>query len=113
MKKNLIKNNKEFYEKKLDWQTVQSDMKSKFGSDIYDSWLKKIEFIDEFNNYILISVTTRFIRDWITSRYIDQILQIIKAYNKNISRIEFSINHKKESISENIIKKSFRKYISI
>ena len=112
MKKNLIKNNKEFYEKKLDWETVQSEMKSKFGSDIYDSWLKKIEFIDEFNNYILISVTTRFIRDWITSRYIDQILQIIKTYNKNISRIEFSINHKKDSISENISENKFENKIN-
>ena len=112
MKKNLIKNNKEFYEKKLDWETVQSEMKSKFGSDIYESWLKKIEFIDEFNNYILISVTTRFIRDWITSRYIDQILQIIRTYNKNISRIEFSINHKKESISENISENKFENKIN-
>ena len=112
MKKNLIKNNKEFYEKKLDWETVQSEMKSKFGSDIYDSWLKKIEFIDEFNNYILISVTTRFIRDWITSRYIDQILQIIKTYNKNISRIEFSINHKKDNISENISENKFENKIN-
>ena len=112
MKKNLIKNNKEFYEKKLDWETVQSEMKSKFGSDIYESWLKKIEFIDEFNNYILISVTTRFIRDWITSRYIDQILQIIRTYNKNISRIEFSINHKKVSISENISENKFENKIN-
>ena len=112
MKKNLIKNNKEFYEKKLDWETVQSEMKSKFGSDIYDSWLKKIEFIDEFNNYILISVTTRFIRDWITSRYIDQILQIIKTYNKNISRIEFSINHKKDDISENVSENKFENKIN-
>ena len=112
MKKNLIKNNKDFYEKKLDWETIQSEMKSKFGSDIYDSWLKKIEFIDEFNNYILISVTTRFIRDWITSRYIDQILQIIKTYNKNISRIEFSINHKKDSISENISENKFENKIN-
>ena len=112
MKKNLIKNNKEFYEKKIDWETVQSEMKSKFGSDIYDSWLKKIEFIDEFNNYILISVTTRFIRDWITSRYIDQILQIIKTYNKNISRIEFSINHKKDGISENISENKFENKIN-
>ena len=101
MKKNLIKNNNELYEKKIDWALVQSEMKSKFGSDIYESWLKKIEFVDEFNNYILISVNTRFIRDWITSRYIDQILQIVRSCNKNISRIEFSVNHKKTNISEN------------
>ena len=72
-------------------------MKKKIGSDIYDSWLKKIEFIEEFNNYVLLSVTTRFIRDWITSRYLDQILQIIKVYKKDINRIELTISEKKES----------------
>ncbi|MDB4846845.1 chromosomal replication initiator protein DnaA [Candidatus Pelagibacter sp.] len=76
---------------------MQSEMKKKIGSDIFESWLKKIEFIEEFNNYVLLSVTTRFIRDWITSRYLDQILQIIKVYKKDINRIEFAINEKKES----------------
>ena len=52
---------------------------------------KKIEFINEFNDYILISVSTRFIRDWITSRYLDQILQIVKSYKKNVNRIEFIV----------------------
>ena len=66
-------------------------MKKKFGKDIYESWIKKIEFVNEFNNYILISVSTRFIRDWIASRYLDQILQIIKLYKKNVNRIEFII----------------------
>jgi chromosomal replication initiator protein len=75
----------------LDWNSVQSQMKIKLGTDIYESWLKKIDFIEEFNNYILLSVPTRFIRDWITSRYLDQILQIIKNYKKNIIRIEFKI----------------------
>ena len=65
-------------------------MRNKFGSDIYESWLKKIDFIDEFKNYLLISVSTRFIRDWIASRYIDQILQIIRVHNKEIGRIEFN-----------------------
>ena len=46
--------------------------------EIYESWLKKISFSEEFNNYILLTVPTRFIRDWITSRYLDQILQIVK-----------------------------------
>ena len=83
-------------EHKLDWNVVQSEMKKKIGVDIFNSWLKKIEFIDEFNNYVLLSVTTRFIRDWITSRYLDQILQIIRVYKKDINRIEFTINEKKE-----------------
>ena len=75
----------------LNWASVQLEMKNKLGLEIYESWLKKIKFLEEFNNYILLSVPTRFIRDWITSRYLDQILQIIKSYKKDLTRIEFKI----------------------
>ncbi len=84
--------NQNLNQKAIEWSNVQNDLKLKFGKDIYDSWLKKIDFVEEFKNYILVSVSTRFIRDWITSRYLDQILQIINSYNKQISRIEISIN---------------------
>ena len=92
----------------LDWTLVQNEMKSKLGLDIYESWLKKINFVEEFNNYILLSVPTRFIRDWITSRYLDQVLQSIKGFKKEIIRIEFKIvepdnkNEKKENKLEEI-----------
>ena len=78
----------------LDWNLIQSEMKNKLGIDIYESWLKKIDFVEEFNNYILLSVPTRFIRDWITSRYLDQILQTVRSYKKEIIRIEFKISEK-------------------
>ena len=96
MKNNLIQNKGEFHKKKINWENIQSEMKEKFGLDIYESWLKKINFIEEFNNYILISVPTRFIRDWITSRYLDQILQIVKLNKREINRIEFNIMEKKD-----------------
>ena len=91
---NNLQNTTKVSDKKLDWKIIQSVMKDKFGSDIFESWLKKIELIDEFRNYILISVSTRFIRDWITSRYLDQILQIIKSYKKEVIRIEFLVEDK-------------------
>ena len=108
----------------LDWALLQSEMKNKLGSEIYESWLKKINFIEEFNNYILLSVPTRFIRDWITSRYLDQILQILKSYKKDLVRIEFKIieqgvqknttnnSYDKLEIKENIsfIKDSYLQY---
>ena len=77
---------------KLDWSLIQTEMKNKLGLDIYESWLKKIIFVEEFQNYILLSVPTRFIRDWITSRYLDQILQSVRSYKKEIIRIEFKIS---------------------
>ena len=90
---NTFTNNKltNLKSEKLDWKMIETDMKNKLGIDIYESWLKKIIFVEEFHNYVLLSVPTRFIRDWITSRYLDQILQSIKNYKKEIIRIEFKI----------------------
>ena len=86
----------------FDWLIVQTEMKNKLGADIYESWLKKISFEEEINNYVLLSVPTRFIRDWITSRYLDQILKIIKVHKKDIIRIEFKIVEKNnDNISNN------------
>ena len=101
--KNNLQNNTTIEEKKLDWNIVQNVMKDKFGSDIFDSWLKKIELIDEYKNYVLISVSTRFIRDWITSRYLDQILQIVKGFKKDLTRIEFRIIEKNKNFEKDDI----------
>jgi len=95
--KNILnKNTENFTSTKLDWSIIQAEMRNKLGNDIYESWLKKIGFVEELKNYVLLSVSTRFIRDWITSRYLDQILQIIKIYKKDINRIELKINEKKD-----------------
>jgi len=105
MQKNILKQKTDnFSLKKLDWPFVQQEMKNKFGQEIYESWIRKIEFVNEFHDYILISVSTRFIRDWITSRYLDQILQLVKSKKKNINRIEFIIRNL-EPEEENDIKK--------
>ena len=63
-----------FKSKSFDWRLVQADMKDKLGSEVYESWLKKISLIEEFNNYILLSVPARFIRDCMTSIYLGQTL---------------------------------------
>ena len=102
MKNNLIQNSDQISEKKINWEDVQIVFKEKFGSEIFESWLKKIVFVEEYKNYLLLSVSTRFIRDWITSRYLDQILQIIKIQKKGIIRVEFIIDTVKDSkLTEN------------
>ena len=109
--KNILnKNTENFTSTKLDWSIIQTEMKNKLGSDVYESWLKKISFVEELKNYVLLSVSTRFIRDWITSRYLDQILQIIKIYKKDINRVELKINEKKD---ENINQISQREISSL
>ena len=92
--------NKSFDKINLDWKMIQSELKLKLGIEVYESWIKKIDLHEEFSNYILLTVPTRFIRDWITSRYLDQILQTIRKHKKQIIRIEFKILEKKNTESE-------------
>ncbi len=94
MKNNLQNNNPA--EKKIDWENIKKEMRSRFGNDIFESWINKIELVEEYHNYILFSVSTRFIRDWIVSRYLDQILKIIKEHKKDLIRIEFIIKNNKD-----------------
>ena len=88
LNQNLNNNNSEV----INWELVQEDFKTKFGKDVFESWLKKMKLLETNSNNLLISVPTRFIRDWITSRYLDNVIQIVKSHNKNINRIEFKIN---------------------
>ena len=75
----------------LNWSEILVKFKNSFGSDIYESWIKNINLKKEFNHYIVLSAPTKFVRDWIVSRYADKILDIIKTFKKSIERIEFQI----------------------
>ena len=90
MKNNLNVNE----DQKFNLEIIQKELRHQFGNEIFESWLKKIVFKEKFNNHILVSVSTRFIRDWIVSRYLDQILSIIKKFYKEIVRVEFKIDNK-------------------
>ncbi len=102
MKNNLNVN----IDKNFNWEIIQKELRHQFGNEIYESWLKKIVFVEKFSNHILVSVSTRFIRDWIVSRYLDQILGIVKKSNKEIIRIEFKIENRTDNIQNNLQKTS-------
>ena len=80
----------------LDWNEVLKNFKTTFGNDVYESWLKNINLKKEFNHYVVLTAPTRFVRDWIVSRYADKMLDIIKTFKKSIQRIEFYIEESKE-----------------
>ena len=83
----------------LDWNEVLKNFKITFGNDVYESWIRNINLKKEFNHYVVLTAPTRFVRDWIVSRYADKILDIIKTFKKSIQRIEFSIEESKEGSS--------------
>ena len=90
MENKIIKNQNLFVseeEKTLNWSEVQNSFKQNFGSEVYNSWLEKIALVKEYNDYLILSVPTRFFRDWIVSRYLDKILAIVKQFKLSVNKI--------------------------
>jgi len=92
-------------ENQLNWNEVLEKLKKTFGNDIYESWIKNVNLKKEFNHYIILSAPTRFVRDWIVSRYADKILDIIKTFKKSIQRIEFLIDETQEKSDKSLFLK--------
>ena len=92
-------------ENQLNWNMVLEKLKKTFGNDIYESWIKNVNLKKEFNHYIILSAPTRFVRDWIVSRYADKILDIIKTFKKSIQRIEFLIDETQEKSDKSLFSK--------
>ena len=89
-------------ENTLVWQKVQQAFQKTLGSEVYASWLKDISLVKEFNDYLILSVPTRFIRDWIVSRYLDKIMEQIKTFKKSLIRVEFKISDENRVSNEGL-----------
>tara|TARA_A100001015_G_scaffold319449_1_gene442354 strand:- start:1146 stop:2537 length:1392 start_codon:yes stop_codon:yes gene_type:complete len=87
-------------EKTLNWNDLQTAFKKNFGEEIYTSWLKNITLVKEYNDYLILGVPTRFFRDWIVSRYLDKILELVKSFKLSLSRIEFKIIEEQKNNKE-------------
>ena len=93
----------------LSWSDSLKNFQTFFGKDIFESWLVNINLKKEFNDYVILSAPTRFVRDWIVSRYADKILDVIKKSKPSIQRIEFTIEEQEQKSD----KEGFQKNIKI
>ena len=80
----------------LNWNEILKMFKKNFGDAVYESWIKNVNLKKEFNHYVILSAPTRFVRDWIVSRYADKMLDVIKTFKKSIQRLEFLIDETNE-----------------
>ena len=74
------------------WKSVYNKMREEFGEGVYRSWLKPMQLQAYYEGTMEISVPTRFMRDWIQSHYLDQILKLLKTENSDITRLQFVVS---------------------
>jgi len=82
------------------WTCVLKKLNNEYGNEIFDSWIKNIKIQSLKEDVLHFSVPTRFIRDWITSHYLDKIIYFLNSENPEIKRVKISIDN---SLSANML----------
>ena len=77
---------------KKNWNFVQLKLKEIYGIDVFRSWIENVEAKGIEQSSLILSVKTRFVRDWIVSHYADKILDHYQKLDNSVSRIQFEIN---------------------
>lgn len=70
------------------WNRIQSLLPEVFGQTVYKGWLKFLSFEEDLGSRLLLSVPSPFIRDWITSRYLNQIVALWQKEDPSLQSIE-------------------------
>jgi len=80
------------------WGNVLKKLNNEYGNEIFNSWIKNIKIQSQEGEVIFFTVPTRFIRDWITSHYLDKIIFFLNSENPEIKRVKINIDN---SLSSN------------
>ena len=80
------------------WGNVLKKLNSEYGNEVFNSWIKNIKIQSQEGEVIFFTVPTRFIRDWITSHYLDKIIFFLNSENSDIKRVKINIDN---SLSSN------------
>ena len=73
------------------WKRVAQRLRAELGEDLYSSWFARMEPVDRTNETIIVSVPTRFLRNWIQSHYRDKLIRIWAAELPGIADVEIRV----------------------
>ncbi len=84
------------------WGNVLKKLNNEYGNEIFNSWIKNIKIQSQEGEVLYFSVPTRFIRDWITSHYLDKIIFFLNTENPDIKRVKINIDNSLSSSTHQI-----------
>ena len=73
------------------WARVRGKLRGEFGDAAFKSWLKPLTFKSSRNGVVYLSVSTRFMRDWVRSHYGDRLHELWRDEDEGIRGIEIVI----------------------
>ncbi|MDA7705155.1 chromosomal replication initiator protein DnaA [Rickettsiales bacterium] len=103
----MIEGNKITSDKKdLFWKKAKLQFQNYFDYEIYDRWISKIDIFSFSKDEIVLSVSSKFLRDWIMREYFEVIKDAIISVDSNIRLFSLIFIEDNKKIDIKINKKS-------
>ena len=84
------------------WGHIKPQLSQFFGEKAYESWLKFLKFDQLAGGRVYLTVPSRFLRDWITTRFGDKLLTLWKKENNKNQSIEISVQAGEDSFDKTL-----------
>lgn len=76
---------------RADWQQIRDKLRAEFGEAAFKSWLAPIELDTLDGTRAVISVPTRFMRDWVARHYLDRISHLLRDGDAGPQAVEIVV----------------------
>ena len=73
------------------FERIKAQLKARLGAEVYSSWFGRMKLAEASKGIVRISVPTAFLRSWINSHYLDQIVGLWKEEDPEILKVEIIV----------------------
>ena len=76
---------------KEQWEKVAHRLRAELGEDLYTSWFRRMEVEGRFDETLVVSVPTRFLRSWIQTHYVDRLLKLCDEEMGDTAKVDIRV----------------------
>lgn len=73
------------------WERVRERLRTMYGEAIFKSWLQPLRLANVKNGQVMVTVPTRFMREWILAHYADNILRFWCQEDQTIHSVDIFV----------------------
>jgi chromosomal replication initiator protein len=76
---------------KSKWTRIQSSLRAELGEDVFTSWFGRVELEAYKEGHALLSVPTRFLKNWLESHYAEKVTESCRREFQGVKSIDFKV----------------------
>jgi chromosomal replication initiator protein len=80
------------------WQAILGHLEVSLSKANFNTWFKNTSIVERGEDFIIIGVPSAFSRDWIASKYHQEMLKSLKTISPDIKEIRYQVGHQTQNI---------------